>query len=89
MRVEDKRLKTVEVTPLKPLEGKQWIRVKTHDTQNRLIRKMFEAVGRPVDKVRRDGFAGVSLKGLERGLFRYLAPDEMAQLYKYVGLELK
>ncbi|MEO5666500.1 MAG: pseudouridine synthase [Bdellovibrionota bacterium] len=85
-KVEEKLLKLLDIRPLKELEGKQWIRVKITNTQNRIIRKMFEAVGRPVDKVRRMSFAGVSINGLNRGEFRYLLPDEIAALYEVVGL---
>ncbi len=88
-KVEEKALKVLDIRPLKELEGKQWVRVKITNTQNRIIRKMFEAVGRPVDKVRRMSFAGVSINGLERGQFRYLNADEVAELYKWVGLGLE
>lgn len=88
-KVEEKSLKILDLRPLKELEGKQWIRVKLTNTQNRIIRKMFEAVGRPVDKVRRMSFGGISLNGLERGQFRYLAPDEIEELYKTVGLGIE
>jgi len=88
-KVEEKLLKVLDVRPLKELEGKQWVRVKITNTQNRIIRKMFEAVGRPVDKVRRMSFAGVSINGLDRGEFRYLGNEEIAELYKIVGLGIE
>jgi 23S rRNA pseudouridine2605 synthase len=84
-KVEEKPLKVLDLRALKDTEGKQWVRVKITNTQN-IIRKMFEAVGRPVDKVRRMSFAGVSINKLDRGEFRYLAPEEIAELYKIVGL---
>lgn len=85
-KVEEKPLKVLDLKPLKELDGKQWVRLKTTNTQNRLVRKMFEAVGRPVDKIRRMSFAGISINGLERGRFRYLDEEEIAGLYKFVGL---
>jgi 23S rRNA pseudouridine2605 synthase len=88
-KVEDKSLKVLDLKALKELDGKQWVRLKITNTQNRLVRKMFEAVGRPVDKVRRMSFAGISINGLERGEFRYLDPKEVNSLYTFVGLELK
>lgn len=87
-KIEEKVLKVLDIRPLKELEGKQWIRVKITNTQNRIIRKMFEAVGRPVDKVRRMSFAGISINGLDRGEFRYLLPEEIESLYTIVGLGL-
>lgn len=88
-KVEEKSLKVLDLKPLKELDGKQWVRLKTTNTQNRLVRKMFEAVGRPVDKVRRMSFAGISINGLDRGAFRYLDEEEVLSLYKFVGLSLK
>ncbi len=86
MKIEDKTLRVLDIKALKELDGKQWIRVKLTNTNNRIIRKMFEAVGRPVDKVRRMSFAGISIDGLERGAYRKLGDDEMVELYTFVGL---
>jgi pseudouridine synthase len=87
MQVEGKRIKVREVKTLRSTQGKQWVLITTTDTQNRQIRKMFEAVGRPVDKVRRTQVCDVKLGGLERGHYRKLKKDELKKLYSYVGLE--
>jgi 23S rRNA pseudouridine2605 synthase len=86
VKVEDERTKpfTVEVT--KGSDGKEWVRVTTTETRNRIVRKAFESVGRPVDKIRRDAFAGITLRGLQRSEFRYLTPAEVHDLKKWVGL---
>jgi len=84
--VEGVKSKPARVEVLRRNEGKEWIEVTITDSRNRIIRKMFEAVGHPVDKVRRESFAGVTLKGLERGMFRYLNPEEILKLRKWVGL---
>lgn len=86
-KVDEKSLRLLDIRPLKVLDGKQWVRLKITNTNNRIVRKMFEAVGRPVDKVRRMSFAGVSITGLERGQYRLLSEEEMHDVYKYVGLE--
>ena len=88
-KIEDKKLRILDLKPLKVLDGKQWIRIKLTNTNNRIVRKMFEAVGRPVDKVRRMSYAGISITGMERGDFRKLSKDELQELYDFVGLELK
>jgi len=87
-KVEEKALRILDIKALKVLDGKQWVRVKLTNTNNRLVRKMFEAVGRPVDKVRRMSFAGISITGMERGGYRKLASEELYELYKYVGMEM-
>lgn len=86
LTVEDVRTKATNITKGRLLEGKQWYRVEVSDPRNRIIRKMFEAVGHPVDKVLRESMAGITLKGLERGQWRYLSDLEIDRLRKFVGL---
>lgn len=86
VQVEGKRMKPLKIESLKKSEGKHWIKVVTSEPKNRHLRKMCEAVGRPVDKLQRDAFGGITLRGLERGEYRYLSDAECAQLRKLVGL---
>ncbi len=86
VQVEGKRMKVLELKTLRTSEGKQWVMVTTTDSQNRQIRKLFEAVGRPVDKVKRIQIGEVKLSGLDRGSFRRLRKDEIDKLYSFVGL---
>lgn len=44
------------------------------------VKKMFEAVGHPVLKLKRDRFGVVTLDGLKKGEFRRLKPHEIKQL---------
>lgn len=87
LMIEGRRTKPVRVLPMRQLEGKQWLNLTTTEPQNRLVRKLFENVGHPVDKVRREQFAGIGLKGLDRGAYRYLLPDELTRLRQWVGLD--
>jgi pseudouridine synthase len=84
--VENSKVRVADLVPMRGSEGKQWLRVTLTEPRNRLIRKIFEAVGHPVDKVRRESMAGVTLKGLERGEWRYLSEKEISDLRKFVGL---
>jgi 23S rRNA pseudouridine2605 synthase len=86
-RIEDTRVKPISVEEVSKSEGKTWYRVTLVEVQNRLIRKIFENVGHPVDKVRRDSFGPLSLKGLERGEHRLLTSREVESLKELVGLE--
>ncbi len=87
IKVEGVKSRPAQVTVERVLEGKTWIELKTTEPRNRHIRKMLEAIGRPVDKVRRISFAGISLKGLVRGQYRYLSSEELSTVRKQVGLE--
>lgn len=48
--------------------------------RNRQVRRMCEAIGHPVNKLKRVRFAFLTLEGLRRGRYRHLAPDEVAEL---------
>jgi pseudouridine synthase len=60
--------------------GNAWVEITVTEGRNRLVRRMFAAVGHPVSKLRRESFATISLRGLERGQFRALTVDEVERL---------
>ncbi len=55
--------------------------------RKRQIRRMFKAVDMEVVKLHRIGFAGLSVKGLKKGEWRFLTHGELVKLKKSVGLE--
>jgi len=61
------------------------LQVEIHEGRKREIRKMFEAVGYPVDKLIRVEFAGLTLEGLKPGGWRYLHTAEVKRLKKLTG----
>ncbi len=60
--------------------GNAWVELTVTEGRNRLIRRLMDAVGHPVSKLRRESFGTVSLRGLERGKVRPLSGDEVARL---------
>ena len=61
-------------------EIKTLIGVEIHSGKNRIVRRMFEAAGYKVTKLDRVYFAGLTRKGLKRGKWRFLSPEEVAFL---------
>jgi len=57
-----------------------WYRVTLTEGKNQQIRKMFEAVGHPVMKLRRTRIGFLDSRGLPVGRFRHLTPDEVSRL---------
>ena len=57
--------------------GNAWVEVTVTEGRNRLVRRMFEAVGHPVSKLRRTAFAGLRVDDLEPGAWRELTPSEV------------
>ena len=61
-------------------EDPSQVGVEIHSGRNRIVRRMFEAIGYTVKKLDRVYFAGLSKKGLKRGKWRFLSPQEVAFL---------
>jgi len=57
-----------------------WIEITITEGRNRQVRRMFQAVGHPVQRLRRVGYGGVELGRLPRGGLRPLTPDEVKRL---------
>ncbi|TCZ81252.1 rRNA pseudouridine synthase [Paenibacillus albiflavus] len=63
------------------LENKQSvISITIHEGRNRQVRRMFEAVSYPVQKLKRVKFGALLLNGLPRGKFRILTPKEVKEI---------
>ncbi|MBZ5752788.1 MULTISPECIES: 23S rRNA pseudouridine(2605) synthase RluB [Metabacillus] len=56
------------------------IELKIHEGRNRQVRRMLEAIGHPVQKLKREQYAFLDLKGLVTGDSRELTPHEVKQL---------
>jgi pseudouridine synthase len=56
------------------------IEVTIHEGRNRQVRRMLEAVGHPVTRLHRSGYAGLSADDLEPGAWRELTGPEVEQL---------
>jgi 23S rRNA pseudouridine2605 synthase len=56
------------------------VEITIHEGRNRQVRRMFEAIGYPLLKLKREQFAFLTLKGLQPGEFRPLTPHEVKQL---------
>ncbi|MDD4282947.1 MAG: pseudouridine synthase [Bacilli bacterium] len=55
-----------------------------HEGKNHQVKKMFNAVGHEVLKLKRERLAFLTLTGLDSGQFRHLNPKEVKQLYNEI-----
>ena len=79
IKVTPKRLKIKK----KDLEkNKSKVEITIVEGRNHIVKKMFEAVGHPVNKLTRERLAFLDVKGLQSGEYRYLTKDEVKQLMK-------
>jgi pseudouridine synthase len=74
------------VRPLRVEGGNTWISVEIHEGRNRQVRRMFEAIGHSVLRLRRVRVGPLALGGLESGETRELRSNEVAALRAAVGL---
>ncbi len=57
--------------------------VALHSGRNRIVRRMFEAIGYEVVKLDRVVYAGLTKKDLPRGKWRWLKPEEVRMLKQF------
>ena len=63
------------------------VEVTIHEGRNRIVRRMFEAVGYPVRSLERVSFGPLELGRLRSGTARRLRPHELAEVRRAAGLE--
>ena len=69
-----------DVQYVEDTESKNVVGVTIHSGKNRIIRRMFDALGYEVVKLDRVVFAGLTKKDLRRGYWRFLTKKEVAFL---------
>lgn len=71
------RTKVISVDKKK---GTSIVQLTIHEGKNRQVRRMFEAIGNPVVKLRRERYGFLDLRGLQAGDARELTAHEVKQL---------
>ncbi len=70
----------VSMTSFDENAGKAICEITIHEGRNRQVRRMFEAIGTPVVKLKRERFAFLDLTGLVAGEYRELTKHEVKLL---------
>ena len=78
--LEDGRTAPASVALLKESEHNSWISVTIHEGRYRQVRRMCEAVGLSVVRLRRNRYGFLNLAGLNPGEFRELTSEEAKRL---------
>src|SRR5574344_572163 len=77
--LEDGDVKADEIEYADEMDKSQ-VGIEIHSGKNRIVRRIFEALGYRVIKLDRVFFAGLTKKNLRRGEWRYLTEKEVAML---------
>lgn len=86
VRLADGIARPERVRIVRALATKTWLEVTLREGRRRLVRRLFEAVGHPVDKLSRVAFGPLRLGSLPPGGWRDLDPREVAQLEVAAGI---
>ena len=63
-------------------KNKSKVEITIIEGRNHIVKKMFEAIGHPVNKLTRERLAFLDVKGLKSGEYRYLSNEEVRELMK-------
>lgn len=80
VELEDGMAYVDEISYVDEKEDKKQVGLEIHSGRNRVVRRMFEALGYEVKRLDRVYFAGLTKKSLERGKWRILSPKEINML---------
>ncbi len=82
LELEDGRTAPAKVKMLSTDKKKNTsiIQITIHEGRNRQVRRMFEAIGHPVLKLKREAYSFLDLRGMNPGDIRPLKPFEVKQL---------
>jgi len=70
----------VEYRDVDPDKNEATIEITLYEGRNRQVRRMFEAIGHPVKRLKRVRFGSLTLQGIPRGKYRPLTPEEVRAL---------
>jgi 23S rRNA pseudouridine2605 synthase len=70
----------VDIARVDESDGGTWVHVVLKEGKNRQIRRMAEATGLQISKLKRLSFAGITIEALPIGRYRKLTPKEIANL---------
>lgn len=85
--VEGRPVKVTGVRVREGKDGRSVVDLVIHEGRNRIVRKWFEALGCKVDRLARLQYGPIKLGDLAEGRWRELEPDEVAEIYKAIGMK--
>lgn len=86
VELEDGPISCGSARVLQQLPARALVEVVIHEGRNRIVRRMFDAVGHPVIELARTRIGPVHLGQLRSGSLREIAGAELRALYTSVGL---
>lgn len=80
--LDDGQTASATVAVVKESENNTWLSITIHEGRYRQVRRMCEAVGLTVVRLKRVRYGFLGLEGLKMGKFRFLSADEASRLLR-------
>jgi len=85
--IEGRRVVPEEVRPLRETPEGVIVKIVLHEGRYHIVRRLMQAAGIPVNRLRRVRIGPLSIAGLPVGAWRDLTPGELATLFEAVHFE--
>ena len=85
VKLEDGNTRPALVTMVVSKGPSSWLLITLHEGRNRIIRRMMDHIGHNTLKLKRIGFGGITLRGLDPGDVRELTKGELSYLKRQVA----
>jgi pseudouridine synthase len=82
--IEGKMTTPAQINFIEKKGGKAWVMMRIAEGRYHQVRKMFEAIGHRVTKLRRVEIGPLELSGVEPGEWRYLTSKEVREMNAYM-----
>ena len=85
VRLDGKLIKPsrVKLRKINTKQNTSYVEVSIHEGMNHQVKRMFQAVGFEVLKLKRERLAFFDVKDLKSGQYRMLSPKEVARVYQF------
>lgn len=85
IEIDGRMTAPADLRVLEAQENRTVVEVTIYEGRNRQIRKMFEALGIEVARLKRTKVGNLKLGMLKQGAYRHLTEDEVSSLYELAG----
>jgi 23S rRNA pseudouridine2605 synthase len=87
--LEDRMTSPASVEIIKQFKTSTLVRITIHEGRKRQVRKMFAAIGHPVNSLKRTAYGRLYLKNLPQGSYRRLNKEDLKNIFKNIPLQMK
>jgi 23S rRNA pseudouridine2605 synthase len=87
--IDGKMTNPAQVNFLEKKGGKAWVSLRIAEGRYHQVRKMFDAIGHRVTKLRRVSIGPLELAGIEPGEWRYLTAKEVREMNDYMDRRMQ